>query len=53
MDVGEWLLGLGFGQYEALFRGNNIDTNVLSELTESDLSSWACPLGIASAYSKR
>ena len=29
MDVGEWLRGLGLGQYEAVFRENAIDADVL------------------------
>ena len=37
MDVGDWLRSLGLSQYEALFRENDIDTEVLAELTESDL----------------
>ena len=45
MDVGEWLRGLGFGQYEALFRENDIDAEVLSELTESDLSQLRVSFG--------
>jgi class 3 adenylate cyclase len=49
MDVGEWLRGLGFGQYEALFRENDIDAEVLSELTESDL----CRLGVSFGHRKR
>ena len=37
MDVGNWLRGIGFGQYEAAFRGNEIDDEVLCELTAEDL----------------
>ena len=37
MDVGDWLRGLGLGQYEALFRENDIDAEVLPELTDADL----------------
>ena len=29
MDVGGWLRGLGLGQYEAVFRDNAIDADVL------------------------
>ena len=29
MDVGSWLRSLGFEQYEALFRENDIDAEVL------------------------
>jgi hypothetical protein len=31
MDVGDWLRSLGLGQYEALFRENEIDAEVLPE----------------------
>jgi SAM domain (Sterile alpha motif) len=37
MDIGGWLRGLGLGQYEAMFRESEIDAEVLTELTESDL----------------
>ena len=37
MDLGEWLKGLGLGQYEARFREHEIDADVLSDLTEADL----------------
>jgi SAM domain (Sterile alpha motif) len=37
MDVGTWLHGLGLGQYEASFRGNEIDADVLPELTDQHL----------------
>ena len=33
MDVGSWLRSLGLGQYEAAFRDNEIDAEVLVELT--------------------
>ena len=36
MDVGGWLRSLGLGQYEALFRTNEIDADILPELTEVD-----------------
>ena len=29
MDVGDWLRSLGLGQYEAAFRENEIDAEVL------------------------
>jgi class 3 adenylate cyclase len=45
MDVGDWLRGLGLGQYEAAFRESEIDAVVLPELTESDLSQLGVPLG--------
>jgi SAM (Sterile alpha motif) domain-containing protein len=37
IDVGAWLLGLGFGPYEARLRQNEIDIDILPELTEPDL----------------
>jgi hypothetical protein len=38
MDVGAWLRGLGLGQYEAAFLKNDIDAEVLRELTEADFA---------------
>ena len=43
MDVGVWLRSLGLGQYEAAFRGNEIDGEVLPNLTAEDLKD----LGVA------
>src|ERR1700736_4431073 len=37
MDVGGWLRSLGLGQYEAIFRKNEIDAEVLPNLTAEDL----------------
>ena len=37
MDVGVWLRGLGLGQYEQVFRENEIDAEVLPRLTADDL----------------
>jgi hypothetical protein len=37
IDIGDWLRGLGLGQYEASFRENEIDDMVLSTLTAEDL----------------
>ena len=45
MDVGGWLRGLGLGQYEVLFRANEIDADILPELTEVDLEKLGVPLG--------
>jgi class 3 adenylate cyclase len=45
MDVGAWLRGLGLGQYDGVFRENEIESDVLSELTESDLEKLGLPLG--------
>jgi hypothetical protein len=45
MDIGSWLRGLGLGQYEAVFRENEIEADVLSDLTELDLEKLGLPLG--------
>src|SRR5271170_3977023 len=37
MDVGDWLRSLGLGQYDAAFRDNEIDGEVLPKLTGEDL----------------
>ena len=37
MDVAAWLRGLGLGQYEQAFRENDIDAEVLADLTAEDL----------------
>src|SRR3954469_3950866 len=44
VDVGGWLHGLGLGQYQQAFRENDVDADVLPELTEADLER----LGVAS-----
>ena len=45
MDVGGWLRSLGLGQYEANFRDNKIDVDVLADLTDGDLERLGLPLG--------
>jgi class 3 adenylate cyclase len=45
MDVGGWLRSLGLGQYEANFRENKIDVDVLADLTDGDLEKLGLPLG--------
>src|SRR5271170_8387565 len=45
MDVGDWLRSLGLGQYESLFRQNDIDAEVLNELTEGDLEKFGVSFG--------
>jgi class 3 adenylate cyclase/predicted ATPase/ABC-type transport system involved in cytochrome c biogenesis ATPase subunit len=45
MDVGGWLRDLGLGRYEPAFIENAIDSDVLPELTESDLKKLGIPLG--------
>ena len=37
MDVAAWLNGLGLGQYEQAFRENDIDAEVIADLTADDL----------------
>ena len=37
MNVAAWLQGLGLGQYEQAFRENDIDAEVLADLTAEDL----------------
>src|SRR3954451_8642079 len=37
MDVGTWLRGLDLAQYEHTFRDNDVDAEVLPELTADDL----------------
>ena len=49
MDVVVWLRSLGLGQYEALFRENDIDETVLPNLTAEDLRE----LGVASLGHRR
>jgi SAM domain (Sterile alpha motif) len=45
MDVAVWLRSLGFGRYEAAFRDNSIDADVLPDLTDSDLAQLGVNLG--------
>ena len=45
MDVGAWLRSLGLAQYEALFRQNDIDAEVLGDLTDADLEKLGLTLG--------
>ena len=45
MDVGSWLRSLGLGQYEAAFRDNTIDADVLPQLTDGDLAQLGVTLG--------
>jgi hypothetical protein len=45
MDVGEWLKGIGLGQYEATLRAHDIDVDVLPDVTEADLEKIGLPLG--------
>jgi class 3 adenylate cyclase/predicted ATPase len=45
MDVGTWLRGLGLEQYEASFRENEIEVDVLPELTEQHFKDLGVSLG--------
>ena len=49
MDIAVWLRSLGLGQYEAVFRQNDIDDTVLPNLTAEDLKE----LGVASLGHRR
>ena len=46
MDIGTWLRGLGLEQYEAAFRDNDVDAEVLPELTAEDLISIGVTLSL-------
>jgi class 3 adenylate cyclase/tetratricopeptide (TPR) repeat protein len=45
MELGGWLRNLGLAQYEAIFRENAIDTDILHDLTEDHLREMGLPLG--------
>ena len=45
MDLGGWLRGLGLDRYEAAFRANAIDADVLCDLTDQDLERLGVLLG--------
>jgi len=45
MDIADWLRSLGLSQYEPLFRQNDIDAEVLSELTDGDLEKFGVSFG--------
>ena len=49
MDIGGWLRSLGLGQYETVFRENEIDGTVLPGLTAEDLKE----LGVAALGHRR
>ena len=49
MDVAEWLRGLGLEQYALAFRDNDVDGEVLPELTADDLTS----IGVTSVGHRR
>jgi class 3 adenylate cyclase/predicted ATPase len=45
VDVAAWLHDLGLGRYGQAFRENEINSDVLHELTDSDLEKLGIPLG--------
>lgn len=49
MNVAAWLHGLGLGQYEQSFRENDIDAELLAQLTSDDLIA----IGVASLGHRR
>ena len=49
MDITAWLTSLGLGRYAAAFRANDIDVDVLPELTAEDLKD----LGVTSIGHRR
>jgi len=44
-DIDQWLKGLGLSKYSELFAENEVDLEVLPDLTEQDLKDLAIPLG--------
>ncbi len=44
-EIDKWLEGLGLSKYSALFAENEVDLEVLPDLTEQDLKDLAIPLG--------
>jgi class 3 adenylate cyclase len=49
IDIGEWIRGVGLGQYEAAFRENGIDEQVLRHVTAEDLRE----IGVATVGGRR
>ena len=49
MDIGAWLRGLGLEQYAPAFRDNDVDAEILPELTAEDLAG----LGVTSIGHRR
>ena len=45
MDIGGWLRGLGLERYAEPFRANDIDLDVLGDLTDADLATLGVSLG--------
>ena len=53
MDVAAWLRGLGLEQYAPAFRDNDVDGEVLPELTADDLTASGRDLGRPSPQAAR
>jgi predicted ATPase/class 3 adenylate cyclase len=49
MDVAAWLVSLGLGEYEQVFRNNHVDAGLLARLTAEDLKE----IGVASVGHRR
>src|SRR5271166_708864 len=49
MEIAEWLRALGLAQYEPAFRENDVDGEILTELTADDLIS----IGVTSVGHRR
>lgn len=49
LDVARWLAGLGLGEYAAAFASNDVDAEVLAQLTAEDLRE----IGVASVGHRR
>ncbi len=49
MDIGAWLASIGLREYAPVFRDNNVDLEVLSQLTAEDLTA----LGVTSIGHRR
>ena len=49
MDIAAWLRELGLERYEQAFRESAIDTDILADLTETDLEE----LGISLSHRKK
>src|SRR5882724_7426189 len=45
LDVGGWLRNIGLGEHEAPFTENDIDLEIVRELTQADLASPGLSLG--------
>jgi class 3 adenylate cyclase/tetratricopeptide (TPR) repeat protein len=52
MDVGAWLHSLRLGQYEEVFRENEVEADVLPDLTEVDLEKLGLSLGARKRFLK-